>query len=1800
MATNFTDSQLLGLSKDFDTEGFDLQAGKTWIYPTNYPTRDYQYNIIEKALLKNTLVSLPTGLGKTFIAAVVMYNFYRWYPQGKIIFMAPTKPLVKQQVDACYNIMAIPPDSTAELTGAKASASRTDIWKQKRVFFITPQILQNDLNSITELGEGIKCLVFDEAHKARGNHAYCEVIRRLVAQNHKYFRVLALSATPGNNVNDVLEVIQNLMISHLEFRTEESIDVHPYVYQRSLETIVVPLGNKLQEVKDEYLNILEYYVKTLRKFNVIQGNCGSLTKGKIFMLMKDFQNKCRGTKSSNYSEIMRCLNICVTLYHAYELLIKHGLRNFLSFFDEHIEKPLLKGNTQIRSILNNVRDYLGPIPNVEVLPDGTYPEIPTDIVFGHPKYYKLRDVLVSHFTGAGNTRVIVFFEYRESVMEAHTLLLQSRPLIQPMIFLGQGSGVTQKIQIGVVKAFREGRCNTLLSTCIGEEGLDVGEVDLIVCFDISSKSPIRMVQRMGRTGRKREGKVLVLVTEGKEQQTLKDCLIHKNNISTFVLGSKQLCAGMYNESPRLVPNNLTPKCEKIFITVKKLEKKKSIKDMLRSISSSSSELVFSQNLQITDIPSKIPKRNMYFMKDNNSTAYQFDNMFSKYIDKQRTIHKPYMIGSSRNTKLLTNLLSWADSKRFNIPTQIQLYSENTSQRNLKQGDIRNMFVKVSSQNDFQMTQKYNDDISTQFVETMQENYQETTSESCNVPKEVFEVISSYVLSEMNDWESKCKHCPPGLHEENLWITVDQPSTVNNNIWIPSEDILDTISLSDLKVFHNSLLGHKMDENDDDIIFCDDLDSQIFENIDIAEIEKEKSDQEQNGSKEDTDRSVNFEAPKSFIDLLDKFGESIIQDPSQNDKLCKNLNFSASRDISERENGNKENTKHSVSFDASKSLLDKFGEQSPQNDTLYKNYDASIGLSENENGNEENTNQSVNFEAPKSFLSLVDKFGESIIHHQSQNEMLCKNNNNCASKNLSEKELLKMFNLDSLEDLFGNTTIETSEETVIYSPTVSNIDALSDENEPTSPVITSSYRERAKKRIMRKSKHQQNNTLNSSGNCEETENLSIASLEKSTDLFHQGDNEVNINQNCITLNRDKESENLNVASQRKSEDLFIEGDSEININQNYIDDEETQNLNVVLDQSQKKSTDIFLKEENIIRDNETESFCFKLDSSQNENTTNLENFDVASSVISYHNKQESVKQDSKACVEDKSITEEYSAFRNSTFNINEICDLSYFGLSIKEPKSNTKREESETEISQKDILDISEICDLAEFGIVTKSPDRTPDITDIEQETTMETNMSPILGNTKSKVCGPKKMIFDNKVDDVSDDDLEFILPSQIDRKILSNAVSVEDQLPRNIQNSTNVTVRKKRNVNNDLESQKTNSRSNVPKGFRTITRRHLSFNDSDDDFETPIYNVNRKPSPLSKINKKHESFEKTTKPKKSPKDCNKRKRLSNNEDADVSILQNNTSLELSSFDNSKHVLSSTNNSDLSITQMLSLINKSSQKENVRLSEKKVVKNSHTTPVHDLSIFDNLANYEEFSSSFIPPVVEASSSKKRSENSYLYIDNGTNGNCSKILDNRKISSRKNREETRSSVDDFDDFHFLKPPVPGFSTSKSKTHEKVSSNKKKKKPNEFLDLEAELSEDESVFISDDEREENIDCYEGSFVNDESQYVNTEMHAKYLQSLRSPVNNRAKFKIHLKPAENVVNVFSQPVEKDIDNYLEDSFCVDADDEELSQNHELSELEVLERKLKEQKKRKKSQEHKTQKPKRRRIMQVLSDDSD
>ncbi|XP_009580194.1 PREDICTED: Fanconi anemia group M protein-like, partial [Fulmarus glacialis] len=233
-------------------------AGSIWIYPTNYPVRGYQVRMAHAALLGNTLVCLPTGLGKTFVAAVVMYNFYRWFPSGKVLFLAPTKPLVAQQMEACARVMGIPARHMvsarhmAEMTGGTQALSRRELWNTKRVFFLTPQIMVNDLSRGTCPAIEIKCLVIDEAHKALGNHAYCQVVRELSKYTNQ-FRILALSATPGSDTKAVQQVISNLLIAQIELCAEDSPEIQPYSHERQVEKIVVPLGEELVEIQNAYI-----------------------------------------------------------------------------------------------------------------------------------------------------------------------------------------------------------------------------------------------------------------------------------------------------------------------------------------------------------------------------------------------------------------------------------------------------------------------------------------------------------------------------------------------------------------------------------------------------------------------------------------------------------------------------------------------------------------------------------------------------------------------------------------------------------------------------------------------------------------------------------------------------------------------------------------------------------------------------------------------------------------------------------------------------------------------------------------------------------------------------------------------------------------------------------------------------------------------------------------------------------------------------------------------------------------------------------------------------------------------------------------------------------------------------------------------------------------------------------------------------------------------------------------------------------------------------------------------------------
>ena len=87
-----------------------------------------------------------------------------------------------------------------------------------------------------------------------------------------------------------------------------------------------------------------------------------------------------------------------------------------------------------------------------------------------------------------------------------------------MIGKAGDTGLKQKKQIEVVQKFRDGEFQVLVATRVGEEGLDIAEVNQVIFYD-NVPSSIRFIQRRGRTGRKDTGKLVVLIAKNTIDET---------------------------------------------------------------------------------------------------------------------------------------------------------------------------------------------------------------------------------------------------------------------------------------------------------------------------------------------------------------------------------------------------------------------------------------------------------------------------------------------------------------------------------------------------------------------------------------------------------------------------------------------------------------------------------------------------------------------------------------------------------------------------------------------------------------------------------------------------------------------------------------------------------------------------------------------------------------------------------------------------------------------------------------------------------------------------------------------------------------------------------------------------------------------------------------------------------------------------------------------------------------------------------------------------------------------------------
>ncbi|XP_057793601.1 DEAD-box ATP-dependent RNA helicase FANCM isoform X2 [Salvia miltiorrhiza] len=536
----------------------DAEAAKTWIYPVNIPCRDYQLSITRTALFANTLVALPTGLGKTLIAAVVMYNFFRWFPEGKIVFAAPSRPLVMQQIEACHKIVGIPQEWTIDLTGQTSPSKRAEFWKCKRVFFVTPQVLEKDIQSGSCLVKNLVCLVIDEAHRATGNYSYCVAVRELMDASVQ-LRILALTATPGSKQQTIQRVIDNLQISTLEYRNESDPDVLPFVHERKIELIQVSMGDEAIEVDSLLLEVGRPFHARLCTFGLLPKRdiqtlspCDYLKSREMFC-----EKPPAGFPQSRQGEFLGYFGALLTLHHLRKLLSSHGIRPAFEMIDEKLKQWQFA-----RMVGRNEALLKAKLLMQKTVSHGA----------PSPKLAKMLEVLIDHFKAKDpkNSRVIIFSNFRGSVRDILDALKNIGEYVKATEFIGQSSGKTskgqsQKVQQAVLQKFRTGGYNVIVATSIGEEGLDIMEVDLVICFD-ANVSPLRMIQRMGRTGRKNEGRVVVLACEGSELRGYMRKQANSRSINKHMINGGTNSFN-FHPSPRMVPHSLKPELRRLEMSI---------------------------------------------------------------------------------------------------------------------------------------------------------------------------------------------------------------------------------------------------------------------------------------------------------------------------------------------------------------------------------------------------------------------------------------------------------------------------------------------------------------------------------------------------------------------------------------------------------------------------------------------------------------------------------------------------------------------------------------------------------------------------------------------------------------------------------------------------------------------------------------------------------------------------------------------------------------------------------------------------------------------------------------------------------------------------------------------------------------------------------------------------------------------------------------------------------------------------------------------------------------------------------
>lgn len=368
-------------------------------------------------------------------------------------------------------------------------------------------------------------IIVHNCHRAVKDYSYVWLAKQYMQQAENP-KILALTASPGSNKETIETIYKNLFIEKLEIREEQSEDVAPYVQKKEITEVRIDLPDSIKELKELFENSLRNRLKILKEQEVVASSDISKIRKKDLLLL---QGKLASEMSRDFRKMQQVSMIaaCIKVLHCLELLQTQGIASLVNFL-ENIKKQVYKTKAS--------KDLINDLEFREAMQRAF--ELEAKKV-EHPKLDILLDIIKKQLQTKEDSKIIIFANFRSSV-ERIVKLLNKIENCRPIALIGQSGerGLTQKEQVNILREFESDLTNILVCTSIGEEGLSIGSLDVAIFYE-SVPSEIRTIQRSGRVGRCKVGKVIMLITKDTVDEKYYWIARHKEKKMKEILGSMQ-------------------------------------------------------------------------------------------------------------------------------------------------------------------------------------------------------------------------------------------------------------------------------------------------------------------------------------------------------------------------------------------------------------------------------------------------------------------------------------------------------------------------------------------------------------------------------------------------------------------------------------------------------------------------------------------------------------------------------------------------------------------------------------------------------------------------------------------------------------------------------------------------------------------------------------------------------------------------------------------------------------------------------------------------------------------------------------------------------------------------------------------------------------------------------------------------------------------------------------------------------------------------------------------------------------